>query len=248
MADTHRSRLAVISGGGSGIGLASAQRLAADGMDVLLLDIGDRAETAAASVRSSGRVLHAAADVTDRASIDAALAGHSVVDVVVHSAGRFWTKSLAEIEADDFRQMFDVNAIGAVNMVQACLQRFPEGGRIINIASRAFLGSANRAHYVAAKAALVGLTRAMAIELAGRSIAVNAIAPGLVRTNLFEGITAAEVDGLARQYPGGRAADAEDIAHIVAFLADERTKFINGQVLVADAGRSAGVMDPWLER
>lgn len=116
----------------------------------------------------------------------------------------------------------------------------PDGGKIINIGSRAYLGSPRHAHYVASKAAVIGLTRTMALELRSRQITINAVAPGPVRTPILEGRSKENLARLAADYPGGRLPEAEDIAQAVAFFADPATRFITGQVLLIDGGRSLG--------
>jgi 3-oxoacyl-[acyl-carrier protein] reductase len=109
------------------------------------------------------------------------------------------------------------------------------------VGSRAYLGSRHHAHYVASKAAVVGLTRTMALELSARQILVNAVAPGLVRTPLLSEISEERLVQLAADYPGGRLPEPEDVAQAVAFFADPATRFITGQVLIIDGGRSLGL-------
>jgi 3-oxoacyl-[acyl-carrier protein] reductase len=237
------SRTIVITGAGSGIGRAAALMLAAPGTRVLALDRNaDAAEATGRSVTGAGGCgLAAACDVTDQAAVEAAFAAVEQVDVLVNSAGIFSDKPLAEVTAADLRQMYEVNAVGLFITTRAALARMPDGGRIINLASRAYLGSRDHAHYVPSKAAVVALTRTLAIELASRQITVNAVAPGLVLTPMLAGLPEERLAQLAAAYPGGRLPEAEDIAHVVAFLADPRTRFINGQILIIDGGRSAGL-------
>ena len=116
----------------------------------------------------------------------------------------------------------------------------PDGGKIVNIGSRAYLGSRRHAHYVSSKAAVVGLTRAMALELAPRQITVNVVAPGPVRTPMLAGRSEEDLARFSAGYPGGRMPEPEDIAQAVAFFADPATRFITGQVLLVDGGRSLG--------
>ncbi|HYD45675.1 MAG TPA: SDR family oxidoreductase [Phenylobacterium sp.] len=234
---------AVVTGAGSGIGRASAIRLAREGFEVCVLDrSADAVAAAASAVSEAGRaVVPGVADVSDRAAVDAALAGVASVDLLVNNAGVFFEKPFEELTDEDFRRTYDINVIGAVNVTQACLPRMPDRSRIINIASRAYLGTRNQAHYVATKAALVSLTRTLAQELSPRAIAVNAIAPGMVLTGLFDGYSKDAVARFASHYPRGEVATPEDIAQVVAFFAAPQTRFITGQTLIVDGGRSVGV-------
>ena len=116
----------------------------------------------------------------------------------------------------------------------------PNGGRIVNIASRAYLGAKNHPHYVASKAALVGYTRASAMELAARNILVNAIAPGLIDTPLLRNLTPERMAAQLALQPTGKAGRPEDVAHAVSFLVSAQTDFITGQVIFVDGGKSLG--------
>ena len=165
--------------------------------------------------------------------------GHgAAADVLINSTGIFDDKPLEQVTADDLRRMYEVNMIGLFITTQAALAQMPDGGRIINISSRAYLGSRDHAHYVPSKAAVIGLTRTRAIEHGPRQIMVNAIAPGMVRTPMLAGRTARRISQLAAGYPRGRLPEAEDIAQAIAFFGDPQTMFITGQVLIIDGGRS----------
>lgn len=229
-----RVPIAVVTGGVSGIGAAAAARLAAEGYEVLALDRSAPAAALPAGVRA------ALADVCDRASVVKALGALERIDVFVHCAGIYTIRPFFDITEQDVRGMCDVHILGAVIAGQEAARRMPNGGRIVNVVSRGYLGMPNAAHYVAAKAGLVGLTRAMAIDLGPKNIRVNAVAPGPVDTAMTR-VQPEEVRArMAKAEPAGKMAEAETIAESIAFLARPDT-YINGQVLIVDGGRAVGV-------
>ncbi|HTU88210.1 MAG TPA: SDR family NAD(P)-dependent oxidoreductase [Solirubrobacteraceae bacterium] len=243
MSDAPTTRSVLVTGAGSGIGRAAAIRLASEGAHVVALDRDEQAAHGTVRTLESigGQGLAATCDVTDEQAVQTAIARLDRVDVLVNSAGIFGEKQLEAITGDDLRRMYEVNAVGLFNVTRAALERMPDGGRIINIASRAYLGSRDHAHYVASKAAVVGLTRTLAIDLARRQIMVNAIAPGPVATPMLADLGEERLEQLAASYPGGKMLEAEDVAQAIAFFADPATRLITGQVLIIDGGRSLGL-------
>ncbi|MBN9063361.1 MAG: hypothetical protein BGP06_17360 [Rhizobiales bacterium 65-9] len=239
--------VAVVTGAARGIGEAIVAKLAQSGFAVLALDRDPAAnKEATARHRATGLdVLARSADVRDRSEIAAALAEFSDIAVAVNNAGIFRPLDFFDLTEEDFRAMIDVNVIGSFILAQEVAKRMRPGGRIINIASRAVLGSPGYAHYVASKAAIVGLTRAMALELHSRGVRVNAVAPGFTDTPMTQSALSADGQSAARAaQPGGVALLPKQIASAVAFLADSGSDAINGQVIFADGGKSIGAL-PW---
>ncbi|MFV0383836.1 SDR family NAD(P)-dependent oxidoreductase [Paracoccus sp. (in: a-proteobacteria)] len=237
----HTLSTAIVTGAGSGIGRAIAFRLAEDGYSVI---VADRAEPAAqdtvTQMTAAGHQARAAVlDITDPAATQALIDGAENLRVLVNNAGIFNVIPFDELTADDFRKMYEVNLVAMFTLCQQAARVLPEGGRIINLASRAAFGARNYAHYVASKAGVAGFTKALSLELAARQITVNAVAPGVIVTDMLK----ARPDGmqeLADQQPSGKLGQPEHIAHAVAFFADPRAAFITGQVLIVDGGRSVG--------
>jgi 3-oxoacyl-[acyl-carrier protein] reductase len=239
---TNSRETAVVSGAAQGIGLAIARRLGEAGFRVLALDRnGERMAQSAAALRGEGHdATGFGADVTDRAAIARVLASAPGIDVAVCAAGVYWPRSFDEATEDDFRRTMEVNVIGVFVLAQEAVRRMKAGGRVIAISSRGALGGTGFPHYVASKAAVIGLVRAMAMELRGRQIAVNSIAPGFTDTPMTRTMPPDQWEAAAKLEFRGRPADPAEIAESVAFLASPRTAFITGQTIFVDGGKSLG--------
>ena len=249
------SRVALITGAGSGIGRAAATMFAAEGASVSVLD---RSETAANEtvelIRADGGTAVAViADVTVAADVEAAVAravsdfGH--LDILFNNAGVDSFGSIADATEDDWDRVFAVNVKGTFLMSKAVIPHLASSaGVIINQGSvAALVGIPNLAAYCAAKGAVVSLTRSMAVDLAAMGIRVNVICPGTVYTPLIEPLIRARGQGdfdaglalTVAKYPIGRLGTAEEIASVALFLASGEASFLTGSVIAADGGMTA---------
>jgi len=237
----HRSPTAIVTGAGAGIGRAIANRLAEDGFAIVVADRAQApAEETVRQLQEKGYEARAAViDITDPVATQALIDSIETLQVLVNNAGIFTVIEFDKLTADDFRKMYEVNLIAMFNLSQQASRKMPEGGRIVNLCSRAAFGARHYAHYVASKAAVAGFTKALALELGMKQITVNAVAPGIIQTDMLlerkDGL-----DEMRAAQPTGKLGIPEDIAHAVAFFADPRASYVTGQVLIVDGGRSVG--------
>ncbi|MGA6161027.1 SDR family oxidoreductase [Amycolatopsis magusensis] len=237
-------RVAIVTGGSRGIGRETAERLAADGMAVVVVYAGNQAEADAAVeniTARGGRAIAAQADVADERAVgavfDQAEAVFGGVDVVVHAAGRMVLAPLAELDLDDLDRMHRTNIRGTFVVDQQAARRVRDGGAIINFTTSVLaLALPGYAAYAASKGAVEAITLILARELRGRDITVNAVAPGPTATALFlDGKDEETVAKMAAQPPLERLGTPDDIAELVSFLAGP-ARWINGQVVRANGG------------
>jgi NAD(P)-dependent dehydrogenase (short-subunit alcohol dehydrogenase family) len=232
-------KTAVVTGGGSGIGRAIAERLTADGFHVGTLDLNP-----------SGTAFARVADVTDRAQVDAALAAVrerlGPITILVNAAGMDGFKRFTNLTFAAWQRVIDVNLNGVFHCIQAVLPDMLEArwGRIVNISSSsAQSGQQFMAHYVAAKSAVNGLTKALALEFGPSGITVNAIPPGFIDTPMLRrseerGLLGGTIDEHIERTPVRRVGRPEDIAAACAFLVSEEAGYITGQILGVNGGRN----------
>lgn len=242
MQQEQQKPLALVTGGASGMGLATVARLAKDGFEVLMVDRdANAAEKETARLQQAGLDVKAVVlDLTDEAAVRALVQSQRPLSALVNNAGIFTERKFLEVQTSDYDLAYKVNMLAVAILTQETAKTMPEGGRIVNIASRAYLGAKNHPHYVASKAAVVGYTRASAMELAPRGILVNAIAPGLIDTPILRALTPERLAQQLALQPTGKAGRPEDIANAVSFLVNPDNGFITGQVLFVDGGKSLG--------
>ena len=239
-------KVAIVTGGSRGIGLAIAALLAEDGAAVVVSGRdADRLQRAVKELETQGRTAHAVvADAASREDCDrlaaAAKERFGRIDVLVNNAGITRDGLLVRMKDEDWDRVMDVNLRGVFLLTRAvtkAMVRQKRGGRVINITSTAgAMGNAGQANYSAAKAGLIGLTKAAARELAHWSILVNAVAPGLIETDMAAALPAEAHTALLAQVPLKRIGTAREVAEVVRFLAGDGAAYITGQVFHVNGG------------
>jgi 3-oxoacyl-[acyl-carrier protein] reductase len=237
-------KIVIVTGASRGIGRAIAQTLAARGATVVCAARGDNAAASVAAIQEAGgRAEMAAVDVTDAATVDALVAGvlerHGRIDVLVNNAGITRDQLMLRMKRDDWDQVIATNLTSAFICAQAVLKPMikQRAGRIISISSVVGqMGNAGQANYAASKAGLIGLTKALAREVASRHITVNAVTPGLIATDMTKSITDKAQADWASAIPLGRLGTLDEVAAAVCFLASDEAAYITGQVLAVNGG------------
>ncbi|HUG21090.1 3-oxoacyl-ACP reductase FabG [Piscinibacter sp.] len=242
-----KDKVAIVTGSARGLGAATARRLAEEGAKVVVTDINAaQAEATAAALRADGLAAHCiVADITKGADVqrlvDETAAQFGGVHILVNNAGFPRDKYLVKMSEEDWDLVMEVMLKGAFRATKAVMPRLIEQGwgRIINISSRAHFGNPTQANYSAAKAGLIGMAKALALEEGRYGITVNCVAPGFMETEMVQALPTYDTikeRAIAAQ-PIKRVGLPSDIADAVAFLASERAGFITGEVLHVTGGR-----------
>ena len=244
-------RTVVVTGGGGGIGGATCRRFGAEGAKVAVFDMNlDAAEAVASAIRDAGGVAKAfRCDITDRAQVDAAVAGAEAalgpIDVLVNNAGWDVFKPFTKTEPAQWDRLIAINLTGALHMHHAVLPGMAarKAGRIVNVSSDAArVGSSGEAVYAACKGGLVAFSKTIAREHARHGITVNVVCPGPTETALFEdyktgaGNPEKLVEAFTRSIPLGRIGQPTDLPGAIAFFASDDAAFVTGQVLSVSGG------------
>ena len=239
-------KTAVVTGASRGIGKAIALRLAKDGYQVVINynASGEAAEEVAREIiQAGGAALTVQADVGNfqeaKKLMDAAMEAYGRIDVLVNNAGITKDNIMARMKEEEFDQVLQTNLKSAFNCARHAtpVMMKQRSGCIINISSvSGLMGNAGQANYSASKAGMIGLTKALARELAGRNIRANAVAPGVIETSMTQKLPEEVKEKLSAQIPQKRLGQPEDVANAVAFLASAQAAYITGQVIAVDGG------------
>ena len=247
-----RGKVAVVTGGGSGIGLAISARLAADGAAVAVLDrnAASADEAAATITAGGGKAIDVEADVTDRAGVEAAVdhvaQSLGAPTILVNNAGLEQFGPFLKIDLETWQRVLTVNLTGTYHCCQVVIPHMLEAGwgRIVNISSSSAQGGQPyMAAYVSSKAAVIGLTKSLALEFGPKGITVNTIPPGFIdtpmlRANEARGRLGGPVEEHEQRTPVRRIGRPEDIAAATAFLVTEEASYVTGQVIGVNGGRN----------
>ena len=242
----EQNKTALVTGASRGIGRAIALQLAEDGFDIAVIFAGNEAaaqETCALIEQKGRKAVPVRCDVSDpqqcKGAVKAVLDNFGGIDVLVNNAGITRDALVLSMKEEDFEKVIDTNLNSAFYMIKNTYHQFMKrrSGRIINISSiSGLMGNAGQANYAAAKAGMVGLTKSVAKELAGRGITCNAVAPGFIETDMTAVLSEKVKTAAEAQIPMKKMGKPEDVAAAVAFLASDAARYITGQVLSVDGG------------
>ncbi len=241
-----QDRVALVTGSGGGIGEVVAKTLAQNGAKVVVNDISnENVLRVAEEIKSAGgEALGIVADISKRDQVQSMIKStvekFGRIDILVNNAGIAKDKGFLKMTEEDWDSVINVNLKGMFNTCQAAIANMRENkyGRIINISSRAWLGWPGQANYSASKGGVVSLSRTLALEMAKHKITVNCIAPGIIRTPLFDQLPEETQKNLLALQPVGRMGKPDDIAYGVMFFASDDSSYVTGQTIFICGGKS----------
>ena len=237
-------KIAIVTGASRGIGAEIAAQLAARGAHVVAAARQEHAAATVEAIRAAGGQADLGSmDVTDEASVHALVAGtlerHGQIDILVNNAGIARDQLMLRMKRDDWDQVIATNLTSAFTCTQAVVKPMVKqrSGRIICISSVVGqMGNTGQANYAASKAGIIGFTKSLALEVASRGITVNAVAPGLIDTDMTRALSSGAQQDWESRIPLGRLGTPDDVAAAVAFLASDEAAYITGQVLAVNGG------------
>ena len=237
--------IAIVTGAAKGIGKAICTRLVNDGYLVAAVDMDPNGTTLLSELGETNLEYHLM-NICEEQKVKELFAAlmerHGRIDTVINNAGIIRDNMIWNMSVDDFDDVINVNLKGTWLMCReaAIIMKAQKSGRIVNIASRAWLGNRGQSNYSASKAGVVALTRVLALELGKYNVSVNAVAPGLIDTPLTQKLGKEVLQQLINTQPTRSMGSPEDVANTVAFLASAQTQFITGQTIYVDGGKSIG--------
>jgi NAD(P)-dependent dehydrogenase (short-subunit alcohol dehydrogenase family) len=239
-------RISIVTGAAKGIGKAIVERFVNDNYFVVAVDVDEENGNKLSTEFGSDNVKFIKADICNEKDVQSLFEKAKTeflrVDVLVNNAGIIRDNMIWNMPVEDFDLVVNINLKGTWLMCREAgkLMKQQNGGRIVNIASRAWLGNRGQSNYSASKAGVVGMTRVLALELGKYNVCVNAIAPGLIDTPLTQKLEKEVLQKLIDAQPTRTMGLPADVANAVAFLSSDKTQFITGQTLYVDGGKSIG--------
>ena len=237
------NKVALITGGGAGIGKGITLKLASEGIDCVIFDVQDASALAEEAKKSGVKASFMKVDVTDLKSVTSAVSEVSSsfgnIDILINNAGITRDNFLLRMKEEDWDKVMQINLKGVFNCTKAVIRGMMSAhwGRIVSISSVVgIMGNAGQANYAASKAGIIGFTKSIAREVGSRYITANAIAPGFIKTEMTESLPKQVKEDYLSKIPLGRFGEIEDVCNLVDFLISDEASYITGQVIQVDGG------------